>query len=93
MVPLWLDLRKMLPCLTLGAFEDDDVTHVEGDVDPVRDLDVIFHELRAKDLEQLTKRLDVVSKQRDRDKQMKAEYVSCHEMYLYYIFTIIHEVY
>ncbi|KAF6022061.1 hypothetical protein EB796_019636 [Bugula neritina] len=56
------------------AFEDDDVTHVEGDVDPVRDLDVIFHELRAKDLEQLNKRLDVVSKQKDRDKYMKAEY-------------------
>lgn len=51
------------------------MTHVEGDVDPVRDLDVIFHELRAKDLEQLNKRLDVVSKQKDRDKYMKAEYV------------------
>lgn len=58
-----------------GAFEDSDVTHIEGEVDPVRDLDVIFHELRAKDLEQLNKRLEIVAKQRDRDKQMKAEYV------------------
>jgi len=56
------------------AFEDDEVVHVEGDVDPVRDLDVIFHELRAKDLEQLNKRLEVVAKQKDRDKYMKAEY-------------------
>jgi len=56
------------------AFEDSDVTHIEGEVDPVRDLDVIFHELRAKDLEQLNKRLEIVAKQRDRDKQMKAEY-------------------
>ena len=67
--------------LFLGAFEDSDVTHVEGEVDPVRDLDVIFHELRAKDLEQLNKRLDVVSKQKDRDKQMKAEYVSHLKVY------------
>ncbi|XP_067928820.1 obg-like ATPase 1 [Watersipora subatra] len=56
------------------AFEDEDVTHVEGDVDPVRDLDVIFHELRAKDLEQLNKRLEGLVKQKDRDKQTKAEY-------------------
>lgn len=35
----------------IRAFRDDEVTHVEGDVDPVRDLDIIEHELRVKDLE------------------------------------------
>ena len=31
-----------------GAFEDDDVTHVEGDVNPIRDLEIINEELRLK---------------------------------------------
>lgn len=39
------------------AFTNSDVSHVEGDVDPVRDLDIIFNELRLKDLERLEKNL------------------------------------
>ena len=30
------------------AFEDEDITHVEGGVDPVRDLAIIAEELRLK---------------------------------------------
>lgn len=37
------------------AFPDSDVIHTEGDVDPVRDLQTIFNELRLKDLERLQK--------------------------------------
>lgn len=37
------------------AFPDDDVIHVEGSVDPVRDLDIIASELRLKDLERIDK--------------------------------------
>lgn len=37
------------------AFSDADVTHVEGEVDPIRDLEIIFNELRLKDLERLEK--------------------------------------
>ena len=44
-------------CSPLGAFEDEDVTHVEGDVNPVRDLEIISEELRLKDMEYLRKRL------------------------------------
>jgi obg-like ATPase 1 len=33
------------------AFDDDDVTHVEGDVNPIRDLEIISDELFAKDLQ------------------------------------------
>ncbi|CAL4060544.1 unnamed protein product, partial [Meganyctiphanes norvegica] len=33
------------------AFEDDDVTHVEGDVNPIRDMEIIMDELRLKDIE------------------------------------------
>jgi obg-like ATPase 1 len=33
------------------VFDDPDVTHVEGNVDPIRDLEIIEEELRQKDLE------------------------------------------
>lgn len=41
----------------IGAFDDDDVTHVEGDVNPVRDLEIIHDELRLRDEQYLTKTL------------------------------------
>jgi len=40
------------------CFEDKEVTHVEGDVNPVRDLEIIREELRLKDVEFLTKRVE-----------------------------------
>jgi obg-like ATPase 1 len=39
------------------AFSDEEVIHVEGEVDPVRDLEIIFNELRLKDLDRLSKLL------------------------------------
>jgi obg-like ATPase 1 len=44
------------------GFKDAEIEHVEGSVDPVRDLDIISSELRMKDLEKVTARLDVVEK-------------------------------
>lgn len=41
----------------LRCFEDDDITHVEGAVDPIRDADVVDTELMLADLESLEKRL------------------------------------
>ena len=41
------------------AFSDDDIVHVEGDVDPVRDLAIIDHELIMKDTSILAKRIEV----------------------------------
>lgn len=63
-----------------GAFDDPDVTHVEGEVDPVRDLDIISEELRLKDEETLNKNLDKLEKLVGRgvDKKLKPEYVSLH---------------
>lgn len=63
---------------TKGAFDDPDVTHVEGEVDPVRDLDIISEELRLKDEETLDKTLEKMEKTviRANDKKMKPEYVS-----------------
>ena len=40
--------RQKIYILLLGVFEDDDVTHIEGDVNPIRDLDIILEELRLK---------------------------------------------
>src|SRR6186997_124781 len=52
------------------AFEDDDVLHVMGNVDPVRDREVIEFELALADLSVVEKRLDRVrrtSKTGDKD--------------------------
>lgn len=59
-----------------GAFEDDNVSHVEGDVDPVRDLMIISEELRLKDEETLNKNLEKLEKLVKTDKKLKLEYVS-----------------
>src|SRR6201997_3483893 len=44
------------------CFEDDDVTHVEGRVDPIADLEIIEMELMLADLESLEKRLPALEK-------------------------------
>ena len=40
------------------AFDDDEVTHVVGDVDPMRDMEIISKELRLKDIEWVQKALE-----------------------------------
>ncbi len=44
--------------MLLRAFEDADIVHVEGDVNPVRDIEIIIDELRLKDIETVTKALE-----------------------------------
>ena len=41
----------------LRCFDDDNITHVDGSVDPVRDMEVINYELQLKDLETIDSRL------------------------------------
>ena len=54
----------------LRCFEDDDITHVEGRVDPVADAQVIETELMLADLESIEKRLqNIVRKVRGGDKE------------------------
>ena len=54
----------------LRCFEDGDVTHVEGRVDPVADADTIETELMLADIESLEKRLqNIVRKVRGGDKE------------------------
>lgn len=45
------------------CFEDDNVIHVDGSVDPVRDKEIIDLELIFKDIETVEKRLDRLKKQ------------------------------
>ncbi|MGE5565986.1 MAG: redox-regulated ATPase YchF [Parcubacteria group bacterium] len=44
------------------CFEDDDITHVEGRIDPLSDLDIIETELMLADLESLEKRVPNLEK-------------------------------
>ena len=46
----------------LRCFEDDNITHVEGSVDPVRDADIVKTELMIADLESLEKRIENLRK-------------------------------
>ena len=56
------------------CFEDEDVTHVMGAVDPVRDREVIEFELALADLSTLEKRLDKTRRSaRTGDKEASAE--------------------
>ncbi|MBO6816212.1 MAG: redox-regulated ATPase YchF [Rhizobiaceae bacterium] len=47
----------------LRCFEDDDITHVEGRINPVEDASTIETELMLADLESLEKRVDRIRKQ------------------------------
>lgn len=51
------------------CFDDAEIIHVEGDVDPIRDLNIISEELRIKDIEFVEKALEAVSKQTRRGGQ------------------------
>jgi GTP-binding protein YchF len=56
------------------CFEDDDVLHVSGSVDPVRDIEVINTELMLADLESVSKKRERVTKDAKRgDKGAMAE--------------------
>lgn len=46
------------------AFDDAEVIHVEGDVDPLRDMEIIQTELRLKDIEWVEKYLDSIKRGR-----------------------------
>ena len=61
----------------LRCFDDDNVTHVDGTVDPVRDKEVIDLELQLRDLETIDSRIARVQKQAqtggDRDAKVQYE--------------------
>jgi GTP-binding protein YchF len=60
----------------LRCFEDDNIVHVDGSVNPVRDKEIIDAELQIKDLETIDMRISKVQKQAQTggDKQAKQVY-------------------
>lgn len=58
----------------LRCFEDGDITHVDGSVDPVRDAETVETELMLADLESLERRHNAtIKKARGGDKEAKAD--------------------
>ncbi|MEE4208720.1 MAG: redox-regulated ATPase YchF [Parvularcula sp.] len=57
----------------LRCFEDDDITHVEGRIDPIADFETVETELMLADLESLEKRrVNLEKKAKGQDKEAKA---------------------
>ncbi len=52
------------------CFEDGNITHVEGSVDPIRDIEIIETELIFADLQQLEKKIERLKKQAKADKKI-----------------------
>ena len=57
----------------LRCFENDDIIHVDGSVDPIRDLDTINLELIFSDMEMLERRIDKTKKLMKGDKTLAKE--------------------
>ena len=55
------------------CFDDDNIIHVDGSADPVRDIDTINLELIFSDIEMVTKRVDKCKKMAKGDKKFEAE--------------------
>ncbi|KPQ36289.1 MAG: ATPase repressor of oxidative stress response YchF [Phormidesmis priestleyi Ana] len=55
------------------CFENDDIIHVSGSIDPLRDIEVINLELVLSDLSQIEKRMDRIRKQARNNKEAQAE--------------------
>ncbi len=62
-------------CQVVRCFEDENITHVAGGVDPLYDIEVINLELILADLESVEKRIGRVEKQaKQKDKDAMAEF-------------------
>jgi GTP-binding protein YchF len=56
------------------CFDNDDIIHVEGSVDPLRDIETINLELIFSDMEMLERRIDKTAKLLKGDKSLQPEY-------------------
>ena len=60
-------------CEVVRCFEDSNITHVEGNIDPIRDIEIINLELVLADMETIEKRIDRTKKMLKADKKYQAE--------------------
>ncbi len=59
----------------LRCFEDDDITHVDGSIDPIRDAETIETELLLADMESLERQMkNIERKTKSQDSEAKAHY-------------------
>ena len=54
------------------CFEDENITHVEGAIDPIRDIEIIESELIFADIQQLDKKVDKLHRTSKADKTARA---------------------
>ena len=65
----------------IRCFENPEVSHPEGSIDPVRDAETVLFELIQKDIETIEKRMEKAQKMlRVGDKQAKIEFELCQKM-------------
>ncbi|MBE6670825.1 MAG: redox-regulated ATPase YchF [Ruminococcaceae bacterium] len=62
-------------CHVVRIFEDTNIIHVEGNVDPLRDIETIEYELILSDMEAVERRLDRAKKMLKGDKKYEKEIV------------------
>ena len=56
------------------CFDDDNITHIEGSIDPIRDIQIIENELLLADMESLEKRISALERRaKGNDKEAKAQ--------------------
>ena len=69
----------------LRCFENDNIVHVDGSVDPIRDKETIDMELQLKDLESVEKKLqkyEKMSRTGDKDARKVAEVLQAYKTHL-----------
>jgi len=58
------------------CFEDDNIVHTEGSIDPIRDVEIIEYELLLADMDAVEKRISMLAKKaRGNDKEAKEQLV------------------
>ena len=63
------------------CFDDDDIVHVDGSVDPARDIEVISTELLLKDLDAVTKRVERARRSAKSGDKVAARQVGLYERF------------
>ena len=59
-------------CHIVRCFEDSNIIHVEGNIDPIRDIEIINLELAIADLEVITNRIDKIKKKAETNRDKEA---------------------
>ena len=66
----------------LRCFEDENITHVDESIDPIRDAETVETELMLADLDSLEKRMaNLVKKARGQDKDAKAQLITMEKIF------------